>query len=237
MGRLRPTPSPLLPLLQKTERDTANRHTGEGPGSPRHCMEDSPSTDEVGSRVGAEWAPLRQRSGLFNSHSSRIWLNAVTIGIYSVMLLSSGEQTDLSIGNGGRAGNGKSTWNGLFFLKSAVLLKTNGLAFRTWTNISYVDSLLKSTHGAWLRSWLSGLWKRSPRRPRGKGFLLRVTWQFYCHPAQMTLNQHRWTSCQGVLLPPVRGYRRTPSFSRPSPNYWPFVSSKSATRVHTTKLH
>lgn len=132
MGRLRPTPSPLLPLLQKTERDTANRHTGEGPGSPRHCMEDSPSTDEVGSRVGAEWAPLRQRSGLFNSHSSRIWLNAVTIGIYSVMLLSSGEQTDLSIGNGGRAGNGKSTRIGLFFFfKSAVLLKTNGLAFRT----------------------------------------------------------------------------------------------------------
>lgn len=124
-----------------------------------------------------------------------------------------------------------------FFLKSAVLLKTNGLAFRTWTNISYVDSLLKSTHGAWLRSWLSGLWKRSPRRPRGKGFLLRVTWQFYCHPAQMTLNQHRWTSCQGVLLPPVRGHRKTPSFSRPSSNYWPFVSSKSARRVHTIKLH
>lgn len=78
---------PLLPLLQKTEHNTANRNTREGPGSPGHCMEDSPSTDEAGSRAGAEWAPLRQRSGLFNSHSSRIWLNAVTIGIYSIMLL------------------------------------------------------------------------------------------------------------------------------------------------------
>lgn len=115
MGRLRPTPSPLLPLLQKTERDTANRHTGEGPGSPRHCMEDSPSTDEVGSRVGAEWAPLRQRSGLFNSHSSRIWLNAVTIGIYSVMLLSSDEQTDLSIGNGEGRGTARAHEMDFFF--------------------------------------------------------------------------------------------------------------------------
>lgn len=54
---------------------------------PQALMEDSPSADELGSRAGAEWAPLRQRLGLFNSHSSRIWLNAVTISIYSVMLL------------------------------------------------------------------------------------------------------------------------------------------------------
>lgn len=34
-----------------------------------------------------KWTPLRQRSGLFNSHGARLWLNAVTLGIYSVMLL------------------------------------------------------------------------------------------------------------------------------------------------------
>lgn len=71
------TENSAIPLTETQEK---------GLGPPGTAWKTA-STDQVGSRAGAEWAPLRQRSGLFNSHSSRIQLNVVTVGIYSVMLL------------------------------------------------------------------------------------------------------------------------------------------------------